>query len=100
MFFRVETLKKSGLFDERFFMYPEDIDISRRIHAIASTIYWPEVTVTHAHRASSYHSMKMLRIHAINMIKYFNKWGWFIDPGRRLYNQQILNDIAEAKHFH
>lgn len=100
MFFRVETLKKSGLFDERFFMYPEDIDISRRIHAIASTIYWPEVTVTHAHRASSYHSMKMLRIHAINMIKYFNKWGWFIDPGRRHYNQQILNDIAEAKHFH
>ena len=28
MFFRLECFKKVGLFDERFFMYPEDIDIT------------------------------------------------------------------------
>ena len=31
MAFRNSILKKSGLFDERFFLYPEDIDITRRI---------------------------------------------------------------------
>ena len=37
MFFRVAALRKIGLFDERFFMYPEDIDISRRVHEHIST---------------------------------------------------------------
>ena len=30
MFFRISALQDIGLFDERFFMYPEDIDITRR----------------------------------------------------------------------
>ena len=32
MFFRTAALKEVQGFDERFFMYPEDIDITRRIH--------------------------------------------------------------------
>lgn len=32
MFFRIECFNKIGLFDERFFMYLEDIDLTRRIH--------------------------------------------------------------------
>ena len=32
MFLRTDALKQVGLFDERFFMYPEDIDLTRRIH--------------------------------------------------------------------
>lgn len=97
MFFRVEILRKSGLFDERFFMYPEDIDISRRIHALCPTIYWPEVTVTHAHRASSYHSIRMLRIHMVNMFRYFNKWGWLLDPERKCFNKRILRQISDIR---
>jgi hypothetical protein len=96
MFFRVSALKEIGLFDERFFMYPEDIDISRRMHEKYRTMYWPKVTVTHAHRASSYHSIKMLRIHVINMIRYFNKWGWFHDPIRAQVNHQILREIGQS----
>lgn len=96
MFFRVSALKEIGLFDERFFMYPEDIDISRRMHEKYKTMYWPKVTVTHAHRASSYHSIKMLRIHVINMIRYFNKWGWFHDPIREQVNHQILREIGQS----
>ncbi len=94
MFFRVDVLSKAGLFDERFFMYPEDIDITRRIHALSPTIYWPGVTVTHAHRASSYHNLRMLRIHAVNIIRYFNKWGWFYDRSRRYFNQRLLKEMA------
>lgn len=89
MFLRVEALWQTGLFDERFFMYPEDIDLTRRIHERYQTLFWPEVTITHAHRAASYKSLRMLRIHCVNMIRYFNKWGWFIDPKRREINRSL-----------
>lgn len=47
MFFRMEAVKKVGGFDERFFMYPEDIDITRRIHRFYRTVYYPKVSVHH-----------------------------------------------------
>ena len=87
---RMEALKDVGMFDERFFMYPEDIDLTRRIHEKWQTLYYPGLTVYHAHAAESRKSIKMLRIHAANMIKYFNKWGWFSDPKRRYYNRRLL----------
>lgn len=94
MFFRTECFKKVGLFDERFFMYPEDIDITRRMHKHYRTMFWPGVTVVHAHRAASYKSKKMLRIHMENMIKYFNKWGWIFDKERSEWNKQLLEETG------
>lgn len=97
MFFRIECFKKVGLFDERFFMYPEDIDITRRMHKYYRTMFWPGVTIVHAHRAASYKSIKMLKIHIWNMIKYFNKWGWFFDNERRRWNKQLLKELEYKK---
>lgn len=97
MFFRVEALKKVGLFDERFFMYPEDIDITRRMHREYKTMFYPEVTIIHDHAAASYQSRKMLKIHMINMIRYFNKWGWFWDSERRKMNQRLLTELNYKK---
>lgn len=74
-------------------MYPEDIDLTRRIHAVAKTLYWPGATVVHAHRAASYRSMRMAWIHAVNMARYFNKWGWFRDPERRVVNAATMREI-------
>ena len=91
MVFRLDCLKEVGLFDERFFMYPEDIDISRRIYSSRwRSVYFPGASVVHAHEAASYKSTKMLKIHVVNMIKYFNKWGWFFDPERRRINREVL----------
>jgi GT2 family glycosyltransferase len=94
MFFRLECFKNVGLFDERFFMYPEDIDITRRMHKFYRTMFWPGVTVVHAHRAASYKSKKMLKIHMWNMIKYFTKWGWFFDSERTRWNTELLNELG------
>jgi GT2 family glycosyltransferase len=93
MFFRMESLKKTGLFDERFFMYPEDIDITRRIHKYYKTLFYPEVYVYHDHAKESYKSKKMLWIHITNMVKYFNKWGWFLDKERDEFNRKVLQDL-------
>lgn len=97
MFFRTLCFEKVGLFDERFFMYPEDIDITRRMHKHYRTMFWPGVTVVHAHRAASYKSKKMLKIHMTNMIKYFNKWGWLFDKERSQWNKQLLNELGYKK---
>lgn len=94
MFFRTECFEKVGLFDERFFMYPEDIDITRRMHKYYRTMFWPGATIVHAHRAASYKNKKMLKIHMMNMIKYFNKWGWFFDKERREWNSRILKELG------
>lgn len=90
MFLRTEALEKCGLFDERFFMYPEDIDLTRRIHQRYRTVFYPEVSVIHCHAQDSYKSKKMLWIHINNMVKYFNKWGWIFDKERKRVNREIL----------
>ena len=97
MFFRVSALREVGLFDERFFMYPEDIDITRRMHALYKTMFYPAVTVVHNHAAESYKSKKMLKVHIINMIKYFNKWGWLFDKERRTVNRDLLRELNYIK---
>jgi GT2 family glycosyltransferase len=93
MFFRTSAFKTIGVFDERFFMYPEDIDITRRIHKVYKIIYYPEVSIVHTHQAESYKSKKMLKVHIINMVKYFNKWGWFFDHERRIINTKVLKAL-------
>lgn len=91
MVFSSKALKKAGLFDERFFLYPEDIDITRRIwHSGFRAVYFPGAEVTHAHAQASYKNLKMLWCHIWNMIRYFNKWGWFHDPLRKELNRKIM----------
>lgn len=94
MLLRADALKRVGLFDTRFFMYPEDIDLTRRIHEQYITLYWPEINIIHDHRASSYTSWKMTWIHLVNMARYFNKWGWMFDPDRRRYNRRLQKGEA------
>lgn len=94
MLFRTRCFNDIGLFDELFFMYAEDIDITRRMHRGYRTMYYPYVTITHAHRAASYRSTRMLWIHICNMIKYFNKWGWIFDKERKLFNNRLLQSLG------
>lgn len=96
MLLRTEALKKVGLFDERFFMYPEDMDLTRRLHKVYKTCFYPNVSVVHAHAQGSYKNRKLLWIHLVNVAKYFNKWGWFYDKERILFNQETINSIKNS----
>ncbi len=51
---RREALVKTGLFDARFFLYCEEVDLCRRIKARGfRVIYWPDVVITHLGGESS-----------------------------------------------
>ena len=92
MLLRTEAVKQARLFDERFFMYPEDMDLTRRIHRNYLTVYFPHATIIHNHEKASYKSLKMLWIHMVNMCRYFNKWGWFRDKERQLFNDTAIRE--------
>src|SRR5207253_5590976 len=54
MFVRAEALEQAGLFDERFFMYGEDLDLAFRIKERGwKVFYYPAVQVLHYKGASS-----------------------------------------------
>ncbi len=95
MFINSKVFDSVKGFDERFFMYPEDIDLTRRIHEQFKTIYYPNVVITHKHGKGSYKSGKLLYYHVTSMIKYFNKWGWFFDSGRKKINKRIMAQFKE-----
>lgn len=90
MFIRVEALKQVGLFDERFFMYGEDIDLSRRIHNAYKTIYYPYVSIIHKHERASYKNYKMLFVHMCNIARYFKWEGYLILKDTRLINSHYM----------
>jgi len=98
MWFRVSALGRVGLFDERFFMYPEDIDITRRMYRHECPLYVPTATVVHDHGKESYKNIRMTVVHLRNMVKYFNKWGWFFDQERSRINKEVRNSIIALSH--
>ncbi len=88
MFLRSSVLRKAGLFDPRFFLYMEDVDLCRRVGAISQTIYYPEVSVTHGYAKGSYKNRKLMLHHIRSAVSYFSKWGWLFDHGRRTLNRR------------
>lgn len=94
LFARTSYLQKIGGFDERFFMYMEDIDLSRRSLKLFRNIFYPNVSIQHLYEKGSYKSKKLTFIHLISAIKYFSKWGWIFDSERKQINQQTLERLG------
>ncbi len=77
MFFRSSVLQRLDGFDERYFLYIEDLDLSRRAAGVARNLYVPQVQITHEAHRGAYKSLRLLRYFGVSVLRYFNKWGWF-----------------------
>lgn len=75
MFMRTALFKEAGGFDERYFMYFEDADLTREISKRAKAMYIPSAGVLHGYKRSSAKRLRYLVIHINSMFKYFFKWG-------------------------
>lgn len=93
MFIRTEALQSTGLFDERFFLYAEDADLSRRIHRQFKTLFYPYAEIYHIHARGSYKNALHTFYNLRSAIQYFMKWGWF-DAERRRLNEQAISQFA------
>ncbi len=99
MFLRTSTLDEIGLFDERFFMYPEDIDLSRRVAKLYQVIFVPDFVIVHKYGGATWKNITMFITHIVNMFRYFNKWGWIMDKDRCALNKRTLeiNPLTNKK---
>jgi len=76
MLARTEALRSVGGFDERYFVYFEDFDLSLRIGGKGRIVYLPNMKIVHhggyAARKGSWHVKLFIR----SGIEFFNKHGW------------------------
>ncbi|MEX0442247.1 glycosyltransferase [Acinetobacter baumannii] len=93
MLFRSDALVTLNGFDERFFMYMEDVDLSRRCAESFGAIYYPHAQIVHVHEQASYKNKLLLKAHLKSAIQYFNKWGWLYDIDRSKLNKKCLNQF-------
>lgn len=89
MLLRRCVLAEIGGFDERYFMYGEDADLSRRIARKHRTVFVPLVTVQHEYRSQA-GGFRRLVSKVVNLSRYFNKWGWWIDRERDALNAKAV----------
>lgn len=74
MFCRTSMLKQINGFDERYFMYFEDVDLTREIQKIGKTIYNPKISVIHKWNREDAKDNKLKNEHIKSMFKYLLKW--------------------------
>lgn len=89
----MKAINEIGKYDDDFFMYFEDWDLSRRMHKKYETIYYPEVSVYHGYEKGSTKKLRLLLIHVKSAFTYYNKWGWFFDIARKKMNKKTLEQF-------
>ena len=94
---RTEALTAIGGFDERFFMYMEDVDLVRRIGDRWTTMYEPCVSVMHGYAKASYSDRRLRAAHIRSALLYFAKWGFVIDRTRRVRNRATLRRLRQQR---
>lgn len=72
-------------FDERYFMYPEDIDLSR---TYGPGLMVSSSSIVHHHNAESKRNLKLATVHIVNMMRYFIKYA-FVKPDTHQLNSKI-----------
>lgn len=76
MVMRRSIAESIGYFDERYFMYFEDFDISRSIRAKGEIMCLPQCKVFHEGKRAGHHSKAARKMLIDSMKKYYKKWGW------------------------
>jgi len=72
MLFPRDVFKKLGGFDQRYFLYYEDVDLCARLRFKGYEVaLCPNTKVIHLARRNSHHSLKYLKWHLMSMLRFF-----------------------------
>lgn len=71
---RTEIFKRVCGFDQRYFMYLEDADLTIKAKHKGKVMFLPQFCVTHAWERESSKSLKYLFIHIVSCFKFLFKW--------------------------
>lgn len=76
MLMRSDIFQAVGGFDEKFFLYLEDADISRKFRPYGKTVHLPIDAVVHHWGRGNHRSRRLTLVNFHSAWVYFNKWGW------------------------
>lgn len=71
---RTDVFKSLKGFDQRYFMYLEDVDLALSAKQFGKVVMIPQVAVTHVWERTSSKSLKYLIIHIVSSFKFLFKW--------------------------
>lgn len=80
MLLRTADLTAVNGFDEGYFLYFEDLDLSLRLRAQArgALLYWPEMRIVHHGGHAARKGLQHVRYFALSAVRFFGKHGWRI----------------------
>jgi GT2 family glycosyltransferase len=78
MFARTQALKDIGGFDEEFFLYFEDFDLSLRMREVGRIVHLPTAKIIHLGGNSAAKGPHHIRLFVQSAIRFFQKHGWKI----------------------
>jgi len=76
MLFRTDVLRRLDGFDDRYFLYFEDYDLSLRTHDVSDVVYLPAVRILHHGGGASRKGWLHVRLFVASMVRFFNRFGW------------------------
>lgn len=76
MFFRTAPLKALGGFDETYFLYFEDFDLSLRAHTLGSLAYLPSMRIVHSGGHSARKGLRHIGMFARSGCRFYHTHGW------------------------
>ncbi len=76
MLIRGSALRQVGGFDERYFLYFEDFDLSRRLAAHGRLLYYPGMRIVHHGGYAARKGLRHLTLFVRNGVRFFNQYGW------------------------
>jgi GT2 family glycosyltransferase len=76
MLMRSDAFRHVGGFDERYFLYLEDADLSRSLSQEGRCVHLPIASVVHGWGRGNHRSMRLTLVNIHSAWLYFNKWGW------------------------
>ena len=76
MLIRSDAFRRAGGFDERYFLYLEDADLTRTLARDGRCVHLPVAGVVHGWGRGNYRNLGLVLVNLASAWHYFRKWGW------------------------
>lgn len=73
---RTTTFRQIGGFDEGYFMYVEDADLTQKARSVGDVYLLPQFTAIHAWHRAPHTDKSHFKMQVKSMLRYFSKWGF------------------------